>query len=132
MTPVQCEVRLICFLKYVNIKGIGGVGADNDIKMEELYKDMKLAEIKLSQVAFIGISNWDIDASKLNRTLYLARPDVTAEDLYPTGCRIIRYQYREVKDRTSFNDKNIEKWSKLISDSYIQFREVEKVETRFT
>lgn len=28
-----------------------------------------------SKIAFVGISNWRLDASKMNRALYLARPD---------------------------------------------------------
>ena len=37
------------------------------------------------QVGFIGISNWKLDASKMNRTLYLARPDPDLDDLICTA-----------------------------------------------
>jgi hypothetical protein len=33
------------------------------------------------QVAFVGISNWTLDASKMNRGMNLSRPDPDEEDL---------------------------------------------------
>ena len=35
----------------------------------------------ISCQAFVGISNWRLDASKMNRALYLARPDPDENDL---------------------------------------------------
>ena len=34
-----------------------------------------LLELENREVGFVGISNWRLDASKMNRALYLARPD---------------------------------------------------------
>jgi hypothetical protein len=36
-----------------------------------------LLELENCKVGFVGISNWRLDASKMNRALYLARPDPT-------------------------------------------------------
>jgi hypothetical protein len=40
-----------------------------------------LLEVENRDIAFVGISNWRLDASKMNRALYLARPDPDEEDL---------------------------------------------------
>jgi len=40
------------------------------------------------KVAFVGISNWRLDASKMNRTIFLARPDPDEKDLIKTACSI--------------------------------------------
>jgi E3 ubiquitin-protein ligase RNF213 len=40
-----------------------------------------LLEVENREIAFVGISNWRLDASKMNRALYLARPDPDEEDL---------------------------------------------------
>jgi len=40
-----------------------------------------LLEVENKVIGFIGISNWRLDASKMNRALYLARPDPDEDDL---------------------------------------------------
>ena len=35
-------------------------------------------------MCFVGISNWAMDASKMNRVIYLARPDPDITDLILT------------------------------------------------
>ena len=39
-------------------------------------------------VAVVGISNWALDASKMNRAIHLSRPDMDEEELYQTGVSI--------------------------------------------
>ena len=39
-------------------------------------------------VAVVGISNWALDASKMNRAIHLSRPDMDVEELYQTGVSI--------------------------------------------
>ncbi len=36
-------------------------------------------------VAVVGISNWALDAAKMNRAIYLARPEPDADDLLDTA-----------------------------------------------
>ena len=63
----------------------------DEIGLAELspHNPLKVLHEKLEneniQVAFIGISNWKLDASKMNRTLYLARPDPDLDDLIFTS-----------------------------------------------
>ena len=45
----------------------------------------KLLEYENCKVSFIGISNWRLDASKMNRALYLARLDPDEADLKKTA-----------------------------------------------
>jgi hypothetical protein len=40
-----------------------------------------LLEVENRDIGFVGISNWRLDASKMNRALYLARPDPGEDDL---------------------------------------------------
>ena len=39
-------------------------------------------------VAVVGISNWALDASKMNRAIHLSRPDMDSQELYQTGISI--------------------------------------------
>jgi hypothetical protein len=47
-----------------------------------------LLELENRKIGFIGISNWRLDASKMNRALYLARTDQDVEDLTYTAISI--------------------------------------------
>ncbi len=66
----------------------------DEIGLAELskYNPLKvlhsLLELENRRIAFIGISNWRLDASKMNRALYLARPDPDQNDLRETALSI--------------------------------------------
>jgi hypothetical protein len=45
----------------------------------------QLLEVEKRQIAFVGISNWRLDVSKMNRVLYLARSDPNEDDLVFTA-----------------------------------------------
>lgn len=47
-----------------------------------------LLEIDNRDIGFIGISNWRLDASKMNRAIYLARPDPLTDELMFTSISI--------------------------------------------
>ena len=40
------------------------------------------------QISVVGISNWALDAAKMNRVIHLCRPDLDAEELEETGIAI--------------------------------------------
>jgi len=42
-------------------------------------------EVENNQYGFVGISNWRLDASKMNRALYLSTPEPNIDDLKLTG-----------------------------------------------
>ena len=56
---------------------------DEDIGMD-VSEDNSHSE-KNRKLAFIGISNWSIDASKMNRAVFLSIPDLDLEDLKETS-----------------------------------------------
>jgi hypothetical protein len=76
--------------------------------------------------SFIGISNWDIDASKLNRNVYLARPDLTLDDLKTTSETIIKYTNKDYN--LNADKKNeIKNLADVISEAYRDFRIEQRV-----
>ncbi len=66
----------------------------DEIGLAELsrYNPLKvlhnILEIENRDIGFVGISNWRLDASKMNRALYLARPDPDNNDLRSTAISI--------------------------------------------
>lgn len=41
------------------------------------------------QIAVVGISNWSLDAAKMNRAIHLSQPDPSEDDLYQTSLAIL-------------------------------------------
>ena len=60
----------------------------------------RLLEAENCKVGFIAISNWRLDASKMNRALYLARPDPNQDDLVETATTLLRSLGADVDDES--------------------------------
>jgi hypothetical protein len=81
-----------------------------------------LLEVENRDIAFVGISNWRLDASKMNRALYLARPDPDEEDLKFTAMSI----YNSICHGLRVNEKLI----KDLASAYYQLKEHYKTNFR--
>ena len=57
---------------------------NNNIFINEFVKDNK------DKISFVGISNWFIDASKMNRVIYNVVQDPDEEDIIETGKEIAK------------------------------------------
>ncbi|XP_028413793.1 uncharacterized protein LOC114536639 [Dendronephthya gigantea] len=53
--------------------------------LKVLHSLLEPGDGELPEVAVVGISNWSLDAAKMNRAIHLSRPEPTKEDLYETG-----------------------------------------------
>ena len=53
--------------------------------LKVLHSLLEPGEGKLPDAAVVGISNWSLDAAKMNRAINLSRPEPTIDDLYETG-----------------------------------------------
>lgn len=62
----------------------------DEIGLAELspHRPLKILHPKLEkkdkEYFFLGVSNWALDLSKMNRVVYLARPDMSFDDLKST------------------------------------------------
>ena len=65
------------------------------------------------QIAFVGISNWRLDASKMNRGLYLSIPQPDLEDLKQTAQTIAE----------SYNDQLAQKHKDLFENLAITYHD---------
>jgi hypothetical protein len=91
-------------------------------------KQLRKWDLDISnKVAFIGISNWNIDASKMNRNVYLARPDLGKETLQKTGNIILKNVMTNYKDKDNKFKKEIRIVIMRLAESYHQFRIAQKV-----
>lgn len=79
------------------------------------------------KVAFIGISNWNIDASKMNRNVYLARPDLDHLTLNDTGIIILKQKFKDFNSRTNEFKKAVRTIILRLAKTYQDFRDMQKV-----
>lgn len=79
------------YLQHNNKQGVIPVVLLDEVGLAEISKHNplkvlhNLLESEENDVAVVGISNWALDAAKMNRAIHLSRPDPDAEDLYKTG-----------------------------------------------
>lgn len=110
---------------------------DFDSKTDEeklkIYK-----EVERRKIAFVGISNWKLDASKSNRMIFVARPKMTDEDLvctsrsmfmaYNKKAKILTQEtLTKIKSKASVEELNVvlEDIFQIVASTYTKYREWE-------
>ncbi|KAH3751698.1 hypothetical protein DPMN_186267 [Dreissena polymorpha] len=63
--------------------GLAEISRFNPLKV--LHNLLEPDGKSVPNVAVVGISNWALDASKMNRAIHLSRPDMDEEELFETG-----------------------------------------------
>ena len=66
--------------------GLAEISKYNPLKV--LHSLLEPAEGEFPDVAVVGISNWSLDAAKMNRAIHLSRPEPDVDDLKETGLSI--------------------------------------------
>ena len=66
--------------------GLAEISAFNPLKV--LHNLLEPDGRPQPDVAVVGISNWSLDASKMNRGIHLSRPDMDEDELFQTGVSI--------------------------------------------
>jgi hypothetical protein len=67
--------------------GLAEVSPHNPLKV--LHALLETRDGSALPYAVVGISNWSLDAAKMNRAVLLSRPDPTTDDLYNTAVDIV-------------------------------------------
>lgn len=70
----------------------------------------------------MGISNWDIDASKQNRNLYVARPDLAIDDLKTTANEILMQGIPNFAGLPQMEKNLLKTIVATLSETYSDFR----------
>ena len=110
--------------------GLAEISKNNPLKVLH-----NLLEEKDMLVAFVGISNWTLDASKMNRAVYLARWDLDKVDLLEiceqfgtlnqnllkTNPNMIRTNF-ELEENQLQGDDLYANFKDIISETYLEFR----------
>ena len=96
--------------------GLAEISPSNPLKILHSLFDYSIND----NMCFVGISNWALDASKMSRVLYLARPEPNLEDLILTGKTL----YNTMKnDKTkSINSYHEMQLIVILSEMYFKFK----------
>ena len=72
-------------LPVVLLDEVGLAEASKFNPLKVLHSLLEPATGELPDVAVVGISNWSLDAAKMNRAVHLSRPEMDREELFNTG-----------------------------------------------
>ena len=107
----QANVLAVVLLDEI---GLAEVSPHNPLKV--LHGLLEPEKGNLPEVSVVGISNWALDPAKMNRAIYLSRPELSADDLYQTGVSIFS---SICKDHVAH--KPAQMYLKNIADAYFEY-----------
>ena len=102
---------------YFDEMGLAEIAKSNPLKV--IHSQLEYDENK-DKVAFVGISNWVLDASKMNRGIYLSIPESDLEDLQLTAITIAESYGEKLK---GFNDLFVN-----LAEAYFKYKKFLKGE----
>lgn len=95
--------------------GLAEMSPANPLKV--LHALLEYSDFKQAQgVAVVGISNWSLDAAKMNRAIHIARPDPDANELFKTSQEILRSL-----SKSKTPSKKAVEFLRLLSEAYVRF-----------
>ena len=103
----------IISLIYFDEMGLAEISINNPLKV--IHSELEYDDNK-EKVAFIGISNWPLDASKMNRGIHLSITESDMDDLVYTALEIAKsYDLRLVQDYKDYFEK--------LATTYFEYKE---------
>ena len=98
---------------FMDEMGLAEISENNPLKV--IHSELEQENNKIS---FVGISNWFIDASKMNRVIYNVVQDNDEEDVIQTGKEIAK-SYEKIEE--NFNSQEYDDLISRLSKAYYQF-----------
>ena len=81
------KMKNLISILYFDEMGLAEISPNNPLKV--IHSELEYDENEdLKKIAFVGISNWSLDASKMNRTVFLSVPEPDEIDLIDTALAI--------------------------------------------
>ena len=91
--------------------GLAELSPHNPLKV--LHSEL---EVETCRHAFVGLSNWRLDASKMNRAVYLACPEPNFEDLKVTATTLAQSMAAEVNQANPLDETTVEALARVYED----------------
>ena len=103
-------------LYFFDEMGFAEISDNNPLKV--IHSELEYDEQR-TKVAFVGISNWSLDASKMNRGIYLSIPEPEEDDLIKTALSIAESYHNKLE--INFKDCYVS-----LAKGYFDYREYRK------
>jgi len=107
---------------YFDEMGLSEISPNNPLKV--IHSELEYDEYK-KKIAFIGISNWPLDASKMNRGIHLSITEPDEEDLKETAFELAKsYNGRLIQDYKEYFEYlafSYYKYKELLKTKYSEF-----------
>jgi hypothetical protein len=110
-------------LIYFDEMGLAEISNNNPLKV--LHSELEYDEHE-NKIAFIGISNWALDASKMNRGIFLSIPEPDEKDLTITAKTIAEsydnsliINYREIFENLAIS---YQKYLNYVGENYSNYK----------
>ncbi|KAK3713136.1 hypothetical protein QZH41_001215 [Actinostola sp. cb2023] len=101
--------------------GLAEISKFNPLKV--LHRLLEPGEGKLPDVAVVGISNWALDAAKMNRAIHLSRPEPDEDDLYDTGLSI---RHAQISTSGGYLTRSTKFQIKCLAEAYYEYQSKQK------
>ena len=112
-TKIKDNNEKLISILYFDEMGLAEISPNNPLKV--MHSQLEYDENK-EKVAFVGISNWTLDASKMNRGIYLSIPVPDEQDLIETAIKI-------AESYSNSLNVNYEKEISELAQSYYEYKE---------
>ena len=114
------EKKIISLLVFDEL-GLSERSPTNCLKVLHSKLEIPLDREENERISFIGLSNWRLDAAKMNRTIFLAIPDITKDDILLT-VKAIADSY----DKDLYNENKYQKIYNLLGNTYYFYKKMLK------
>ena len=109
---INSQEKIISMI-YFDEMGLAEISPNNPLKV--IHSQLEYDE-NIDKVSFIGVSNWTLDASKMNRGVYLAIPEPLEDDLQETALTIAESYDNTIKD-------NYQEFFENLASTYYHYKE---------
>ena len=109
------EKKILSLLVFDEL-GLSERSPTNCLKVLHSKLEMSLDPEENKQISFIGISNWRLDAAKMNRTIFLAIPDISLDDVGTTVEAIAKSYNEDIY-------KKYESQYEILGGKYFNYKE---------
>ena len=100
--------------------GLAENSPNNPLKV--LHSILEPGKGELPNVAVVGISNWALDAAKMNRAIHLSRPEPTVKDLEETAISLYQANIEAKKERNEDMDHHTLSVLNCLASAYHEYQ----------
>lgn len=118
------NVRDIISVVFFDEMGLAELSRNNPLKVLHSLLEYEIVDEEMlkKRVAFVGISNWRLDVSKMSRAVFVARPELGVQDL--------KFTSKAVINSFESNLNSLSRYLEAMAEAYAKYRALQKSENQ--